>query len=64
RKPANQEARISQNPESYPYIQDSKLEGVIPSLGQKLYLDWNQVVGRNGEEKSLDRGKQGTKWGV
>jgi hypothetical protein len=27
---------------STPYIQDIKLEGVIPSPGQKLYLVWNQ----------------------
>jgi hypothetical protein len=37
------------------YIQDSKLEGWIPSLGRKLYLVWNQVVARNGKEISLDR---------
>jgi len=40
------------------------MEGVIPSPGQKLYLVSNQVVGRNGKEKVLDRGKLGTKWGV
>jgi hypothetical protein len=48
----------------WPYIQDSKLEGVRPSVGRKLYLVWNQVVGRNGKEKTLDRAKQGTRWGV
>jgi hypothetical protein len=32
------------------YIQDSKLDGVIPSLGRKLYLVWNQVVAREEEE--------------
>jgi hypothetical protein len=46
------------------YIQDIKLEGVTPSLGMKLYLVWNQVVGRISEEKVLDRGKQGTERGA
>jgi len=46
------------------YIQDSKLEGVIPSPELKLYLVWNQMVGRNRKEKTLDKRKLGTKRGV
>jgi len=46
------------------YIQDSKLEGVIPAPERKLYLVYNQLLGRIRKEKALDRGKQGTKGGV
>ena len=60
-----QATRVSSGLENHSlYIQDSKLEGVIPSPGLKLYLVWNQLVGKNGEEKALDMGKQGTRRGV
>jgi hypothetical protein len=50
-------------PKCCSHFQDSKLEGVIPSPGPKLYLVWNQVVGRIEKEKALDSAKQGTRWG-
>jgi hypothetical protein len=43
------------------YIQDNKLEGVIPSLGPELYVVWNQSVGRNLKDSAIDNAKSGTK---
>ena len=46
------------------YLQDIKFRGGIPSLGRQLYLVWNQMVGRIGKEKSLDKQKTGYKNGA